>query len=127
MDHKDVLLRKPPQRPSNVAATQLDRGLPGETALTRFNQERDVLTAQLQECTALQATLLETRRRRNKLGLSALQAHTELAQGEGFFVKTEIPDTDSFIVSLGLQDAYVELELEEAIAYAQRREQYTRV
>ena len=36
-------------------------------------------------------------------------------------------DPETYIVSLGLEDAYVELELEEAIAYAQQREQYVRV
>lgn len=36
-------------------------------------------------------------------------------------------DPGIFIVSMGLQDAYVELELEEAVAYAQQREQYLRV
>jgi prefoldin subunit 5 len=34
---------------------------------------------------------------------------------------------DTFIVSLGLEDAYAELDLQEAIAFAQRREQYLNV
>lgn len=36
-------------------------------------------------------------------------------------------DPEVFIISLGLQDAYIELELEEAIAYLQRRERYLQV
>ena len=36
-------------------------------------------------------------------------------------------DTESFIVSLGIEGAHVELELEEAVAYAQRRENFLRV
>ena len=98
---------------------------------------------------SLQETLLDVRKKR-KQGINTLSGHTEL--GEGFFVKTEMYDsfhfclykllhaanrlytalpcssnTESFIVSLGLQDSYIELELEEAIAYSQRRERYLQV
>ena len=36
-------------------------------------------------------------------------------------------EQDAFVVSLGLDEAYVELELDEALAYLQRREEYLNV
>lgn len=146
-----MFLRTPVLRPSSSSGSSSSSQPPltREIALPRFMHEREILTVQLQEwsvwlafyrlcylCScnaawlvsffseALQKTLLEVRKKR-KAGQNTLQAHAEVA--EGFFVKTQIDDTESFVVSLGLQDAYVELELEEAIAYSQRREQYLRV
>ena len=45
---REIFLRAPLQRPSNVDSTKLDR-ISSEIALQRFNHEREVLTAQLHE------------------------------------------------------------------------------
>lgn len=92
--------------------------------MQRFTEEKVILERQLKDCLAFYQTLLDVRKKR-KAGDTTLTQNVELA--EGFYVKTEIPDTETFIVALGLQDAYVELELEEAVAFCQRREDYLRV
>lgn len=74
--------------------------------------------------------MLDIRSRAKRRETSFEPAHSELA--EGFHVKTQISsrllanDEEHIVVSL-MGDLYIELELEEAIAYAQRREEYLTV
>lgn len=119
--NESLFLREPLHRPSHTS--KLD-SLSPEQAYERFLAEQRILQAQLKECEEFYKYLLDLRSKK-KSGQKVFDHQTELA--EGFFVKTELNDPEVFIVSLGLQDAYVELELGEAVAYAQQREQYLRV
>ncbi|KAL7007185.1 hypothetical protein EMMF5_003411 [Cystobasidiomycetes sp. EMM_F5] len=130
----DIFVREPIQRPSHAGSLaktktkskdiSLTSAGHDENALERFQREERILKQQLQETEALYQSLLEIRSKRNK-GVKTFQQQTEL--DEGVYVNTEIStDTDAFVISLGF-DAYVEMELHEAIAYCQRREEYLRV
>ncbi|CAD6565183.1 MAG: hypothetical protein CYPHOPRED_005330 [Cyphobasidiales sp. Tagirdzhanova-0007] len=122
-----IFVREPSKRPSQ--ASPLDGQVSVEMALQRFTSEQEVLRAQLTECLAFYKSLLDLRARKKAKSSHSKTLKQNIQVAEGFFLQTEvdIDDTDVLLVSLGLEDAYIELELEEAIAYAQRREQYLRV
>jgi hypothetical protein len=79
---------------------------------------------------AFYSALLDIRSRRKRRELSFEPANSELV--EGFHVKTQLSsnlltnDEEPVVVSL-MGDLYIELELEEAVAFAQRREEYLTV
>ncbi|KAK9894404.1 hypothetical protein P389DRAFT_197697 [Cystobasidium minutum MCA 4210] len=123
--NEHVFLKAPLHRPSHASRLH-SLALTSEEALDRFMQEQSILEAQLRECEEFYKYLLDVRTKR-KSGQTTFEQLSELT--EGFYVKTEIEmnDPGTFVVSLGLHDNYIELELEEAVAYAQQREQYLRV